>query len=82
MTFTPVLKHYLWGGRNLEKLGRTCRRTAWSPEPGDRRPRGGAAVVDNGLYAGWPLPKVQAELGLDLVGRANAWAQAGPSSRS
>ena len=75
MTFTPVLKDYVWGGRNLEKLGRELPPgvTAESWEIAGHED--GTTVVENGHYAGWPLTKVHAELGFDLVGRRSAWAQ-------
>jgi len=76
MTFTPVLKDYIWGGRNLAtRLGRELPPgiTAESWEiagHGD-----GASMVDNGIHAGKLLTEVHAELGLDLIGRNNQWAQ-------
>lgn len=76
LTFTPVLKDYLWGGRNLEQLGRTL------PAPGVIAEsweiaghEDGTSRVNNGPYAGKLLTEVHAELGLDLIGRNNAWAQ-------
>lgn len=77
MTFTPVLKDYLWGGRNLERLGRTLPPDGMVAESWEiAAHEDGVTLVDNGPYAGWPLTQVQAALGIDLVGRANAWAQA------
>jgi mannose-6-phosphate isomerase len=35
----------------------------------------GTSTVENGTYAGWPLTQVHTELGLDLIGSNNAWAQ-------
>ncbi len=75
MTFTPVLKDYIWGGRNLERFGRDLPSgiiaESWEIAGHDD----GTTKVDNGYYAGLPLTTVQAELGLDLIGRNNAWAQ-------
>lgn len=78
MLFTPVLKDYLWGGRNLAtKLGRVLPADGVIAESWEiAAHEHGAARVENGLYAGWSLPQVHAELGLDLIGANNAWAQA------
>lgn len=78
MLFTPVLKDYLWGGRNLQtKLGRSLPEQGVIAESWEiAAHEDGASVVANGPYAGWPLPRVHAELGLDLIGAHNAWAQA------
>lgn len=75
MTFSPVLKDYIWGGRNLEKLGRVLPPgiTAESWEIAGHED--GTTLVNNGLFAGQPLTSVHAQLGLDLIGRQNAWAQ-------
>lgn len=78
MIFTPVLKDYLWGGRNLHaKLGRTLPADGVIAESWEiAGHEDGVSRVANGPYAGWPLTQVHAELGLDLIGSANAWAQA------
>jgi len=76
MTFTPVLKDYIWGGRNLEKLfGRDL-------PPGDIAESwevaahpDGTAVIDNGRFAGMPLTQVHQTLGVDLIGTHNQWAE-------
>ncbi len=77
MIFTPVLKGYIWGGRNLEtRLGRRLPAEGVIAESWEiAAHEDGASLVENGRYAGWPLPQVHAELGLDLLGRNNAWAQ-------
>ncbi|HSN75249.1 MAG TPA: type I phosphomannose isomerase catalytic subunit [Anaerolineae bacterium] len=77
MLFSPVLKDYLWGGRNLEtQLGRALPAAGVVAESWEiAAHEDGASVVENGPYAGWPLPQVHAELGLDLLGTNNAWAQ-------
>lgn len=77
LTFTPVLKHYLWGGRNLEQLGRQLPPTGLVAESWEIAGHAdGTTVVDNGPFAGQPLTAVQQILGLDLLGRHNAWAHA------
>lgn len=73
--FTPTLKHYLWGGRNLEKLGRKLpehKKVAESWEIASHAD--GMTVVSNGQYAGTTLPELLATLGTDLVGTNNQWA--------
>jgi len=74
LTFTPVLKDYLWGGRNLEKIGRALPPgiTAESWEIA-AHPHG-TTIVENGPFAGWRLSDVQSQWGLDLIGRKNEWA--------
>ena len=74
--FTPVLKDYLWGGRTLEKLGRTLPPTgivaeSWEISGHDD----GTTTVANGRFAGQSLTELHAALGLDLIGSNNAWAQ-------
>jgi mannose-6-phosphate isomerase len=77
MIFTPVLKDYIWGGRNLEtKLGRALPAGGVIAESWEiAGHEDGVSAVQNGRYAGWPLTAVQAELGLELIGTNNAWAQ-------
>ncbi len=77
MTFVPVLKDYLWGGRNLEtKLGRRLPAEGVIAESWEiAAHQHGTSVVKNGPYAGWTLTQVHAALGLDLIGANNAWAQ-------
>jgi mannose-6-phosphate isomerase len=77
MLFTPVLKDYLWGGRSLEtKLGRTLPADGVVAESWEiAAHEDGASLVENGPYAGRTLTQVHAELGIDLIGHNNAWAQ-------
>ncbi|MCX7707027.1 MAG: class I mannose-6-phosphate isomerase [Anaerolineae bacterium] len=78
MTFTPVLKDYVWGGRSLEtRLGRRLPPEGVIAESWEiAAHEDGTSTVDNGPLAGQPLTAVHAALGLDLIGRRNAWAQA------
>jgi mannose-6-phosphate isomerase len=78
LTFSPVLKDYLWGGRNLAtKLGRALPAEGVIAESWEiAGHEDGASLVENGPYAGRTLTELHAELGLDLIGRNNAWAQA------
>ncbi|HMT20608.1 MAG TPA: class I mannose-6-phosphate isomerase [Promineifilum sp.] len=77
LLFRPVLKDYIWGGRNLERiLGRAIPdgRIAESWEIAAHED--GTAVVINGIYAGLPLTAVHNLMGINLIGRHNAWAEA------
>lgn len=76
LLFAPVLKDYIWGGRNLARLlgrelpdGRVAE--SWEIAAHDD----GVAVVVNGPYAGLPLTAVHERMGLDLIGTNNRWAQ-------
>lgn len=75
LTFTPVLKDYLWGGRNLERIGRSLPEGVIAESWEIAGHEDGTTIVNNGRFAGQPLTEVQAELGLDLIGRNCAWAQ-------
>jgi mannose-6-phosphate isomerase len=76
LTFTPALKDYLWGGRNLEKLygrrlppdGPIAESWEISGHPN------GLSVVDSGPLADRSLPEVLGALGADLVGTRAGWA--------
>ena len=74
LTFTPVLKDYIWGGRNLEKLNRVLPEGIIAESWEIAGHEDGTTVVNNGHYAGKSLVEVQAELGLDLIGSKNQWA--------
>jgi mannose-6-phosphate isomerase len=75
MTFTPVLKDYIWGGRHLEALGRELPPGIIAESWEIAAHEDGTAVVNNGRFAGKLLTEVQAELGLALIGKKCAWAQ-------
>jgi len=75
MFFEPVLKDYIWGGRNLEKLGRDLPETGKVAESWEiSGHEDGMTVVKNGTYAGKSLPELLKLLGKDLVGANNQWA--------
>jgi mannose-6-phosphate isomerase len=75
MLFEPVLKDYLWGGRNLAQLGRTLPPDGVVAESWEIAAHGdGTTKVTNGTFAGQPLTAVQEALGLALIGTRNAWA--------
>lgn len=76
LLFEPVLKDYVWGGRNFERLlGRQLPEGIVAESWEIAAHEDGASIVTNGRYSGWPLTAVHAELGLDLIGSNNAWAQ-------
>ncbi len=77
LLFEPVLKSYLWGGRNLAGIGRDLPPEGVVAESWEIAGHAdGDTAVINGPYAGLTLTKLHAELGLDLIGERNAWAQA------
>ncbi|MDX1418188.1 MAG: type I phosphomannose isomerase catalytic subunit, partial [Candidatus Promineifilaceae bacterium] len=76
LLFEPVLKSYIWGGRNLARFfnrelppGKIAE--SWEIAAHND----GTTIVRNGYFAGKTLAYVQGELGLDLVGENNKWAQ-------
>ena len=74
LTFAPVFKDYIWGGRNLTRFRKKLPRgiTAESWEIAGHK--NGTTRVDNGRYAGKLLTEIQDELGLNLIGTDCAWA--------
>ncbi|MBN1583764.1 MAG: class I mannose-6-phosphate isomerase [Anaerolineae bacterium] len=75
LTFEPVFRDYIWGGRNLEtRFGRTLPpgivAESWdiSGHPSS------STKVDRGPLAGLTLPEVQARLNEALVGTRSRWA--------
>lgn len=76
LLFEPVLKDYIWGGRNLEKLGRQLPLTGVIAESWEiAGHKDGTTRVANGRFAGKLLTELHEELGLDLIGSRSAWAQ-------
>ncbi len=76
LTFTPVLKHYLWGGRGLERLGRRLPPGITAESWEIAAHPDGETRAANGRFAGQTLTQLTAQLGLDLIGSHNAWALA------
>jgi len=75
LIFTPVLKDYIWGGRNLEKLGRTIPADGVTAESWEiAGHKDGTTLVANGALAGMSLTELLAQYGADLVGHNNDWA--------
>ncbi len=76
LTFTPVLQAYIWGGRGLaERLGRALPDGNVAESWEIAAHQDGTTAVANGPWQGTPLTTLQAQLGLELVGRRAAWAQ-------
>jgi mannose-6-phosphate isomerase len=76
LTFEPVFKDYIWGGRRLATLGRQLPPQGPVAESWEiAAHEDGTTRVDNGPFAGRLLTELHAQLGLDLIGRNNAWAQ-------
>ncbi|MBK8989094.1 MAG: class I mannose-6-phosphate isomerase [Chloroflexi bacterium] len=76
LLFTPVLKDYVWGGRGLEtKLGRPLPPGIIAESWEIAAHPDGASVVANGRFAGLTLTQLHQQLGLDLIGVHNDWAQ-------
>lgn len=76
LTFEPVLKEYIWGGRNLEKiLGRQLPAGKGIAESWEiaAHPNGDVTVC-NGPLAGQSLAALHAQYGEALAGRNAAWA--------
>ncbi len=75
LLFEPVLKDYIWGGRNLEKLGRELPPEGVIAESWEiAAHEDGTTRVANGRFQGKLLTELLDELGLDLIGRNSAWA--------
>jgi len=76
LLFEPVLKDYIWGGRNLAtKLGRTLPADTNIAESWEiAAHKDGTAVVKNGPHTGKPLTDLLAEMGIDLIGTRSQWA--------
>jgi mannose-6-phosphate isomerase len=77
LTFTPVLRDYMWGGRRLETLyGRRLPpgiiAESWEISAHPH----GSTVADAGYWQGQPLSAIQETLGLRLVGARGEWALA------
>ena len=72
LTFDPIFKDYVWGGRNLaDKLHRTIPDGVIAESWEIAAHPDGSSQVNAGPLAGRTLPQVQEILGVDLVGTRN-----------
>ena len=77
LTFDPIFKDYVWGGRNLEsQLGRTIPDGVVAESWEIAGHVNGSSTVRQGPLMGKTLPEVQELLGESLVGRLNRQALA------
>lgn len=77
LTFTPVFKDYVWGGRNLQtKLGRDIPDGTVAESWEIAGHIKGSSTVRAGTLVGKTLPEVQEQLGESLVGTRNRYALA------
>lgn len=77
LTFTPVLRDYIWGGRRLATLyGRSLPPGAIAESWEISGHPAGSTAADAGWWAGRSLPEILAELGRDLVGEHADWSLA------
>ena len=74
LTFTPQLRDYIWGGRNLENYGRSLPEGITSESWEVSAHKNGSATVLNGLHQGKSLADLTEELGIDLIGANAQWA--------
>ncbi|MBN1231332.1 MAG: class I mannose-6-phosphate isomerase [Anaerolineales bacterium] len=76
MLFNPILKDYIWGGKNLAKFGRPLPEEGVVAESWEiAAHQAGDTMISNGLYEGKSLSQIYQKLGLDLIGKKNQWAQ-------
>jgi len=76
MTFKPVFKDYVWGGRNLAaKLGRQIPDGVIAESWEIAGHADGDTIIENGTLVGQRLSEALAKLGVDLIGTSCQWAQ-------
>lgn len=73
--FSPVLKDYIWGGRNLEtRLNRQLPEGIIAESWEIAAHKDGTTSISNGPLAGTPLTQLLETFGLDLIGERSKWA--------
>lgn len=70
LKFQPVYKSYLWGGRNLERFGKTLPEGIVAESWEISCHPSGVSVISNGQYAGTPLTEILANFGAKIIGTA------------
>lgn len=69
LKFKPLYKDYIWGGRNLEKLGKALPAEGIVAESWEVScHKNGSSVIANGEYEGIHLPDLLCRLGRKLMG--------------
>ncbi len=69
--FKPLYKDYIWGGRNLETLGKTLPAAGIVAESWEVScHKNGSSIIANGEYEGTTLPDLLGQLGRKLVGNS------------
>lgn len=69
--FKPLYKDYIWGGRNLESLGKKLPPTGIVAESWEIAcHKNGASIVANGEYEGMTLPELIGRHGRKIIGNA------------
>ena len=69
LKFKPVYKDYVWGGRNLEKLGKLLPEGIVAESWEVSCHKNGVSIVANGDYEGTSLPDLVKLLQRDLIGK-------------
>lgn len=67
--FNPVFKNYIWGGRELEKLGKKLPVGIVAESWEISSHQDGVSTIANGDYTGWPITDIIEKFGVDIVGR-------------
>jgi len=71
LKFKPLYKDYIWGGRNLAKLGKPLPAEGIVAESWEIAcHKNGSSIVANGCYEGVPLPDLITMLGRELLGES------------
>lgn len=70
LKFKPLYKDYIWGGRNLEKLGKVLPEGIVAESWEISCHPDGVSVVDNGDFEGMTLPDLIKKYGKQLVGNS------------
>lgn len=68
LKFIPVYKDYIWGGRNLERLGRSLPEGKIAESWEVSAHPDGVSVIANGQFAGVPLPELLTQFGKEIIG--------------
>lgn len=70
LKFDPVYKSYLWGGRNLQRFGKTLPEGIVAESWEISTHPNGVSTISNGQYAGTPLTKILDDYRTQITGTA------------